>query len=387
MSARTRGGKRDLPAPPIAFHPGFERNRRGGASMSAPMRSTVITPPCPEYPPALAALPASERPTLFLRGRLPQAPGVAVVGARQASDAGQRFARLLAAELARRGIVVWSGGAVGIDAAAHEGALEAGGPTVVVAGGGLDWPYPREHEPLFDRVLRSGGALLARVPDGVRPMPSGFIQRNVILAALTEATVVVEASLKSGARSAAAAARRLGKVLCVVPHAPWDAGGAGCALELARGARAIVDVDDVLAALREGPVPTLKRPARGAAKRAAAQPDALVLPHVLAQDAHAQDTRAQDAHAQDTHAQETHAQDASVQDAPAQTMSAVLAAPLDEACGVVLAALTHQPTHVDEVCERAGLSFQAASLALLTLTLHAVVVEGPAGFFRRATRP
>ena len=336
------------------------------------MQSTAITPTSPEYPAALAALPANDRPTLYLRGRLPQARGVAVVGARQASEAGQRFARLLAAELARRGIAVWSGGALGIDAAAHEGALEAGGATVVVAGGGLDWPYPREHEPLFDRVLRSGGALLARVPDGVRPMPPGFIQRNVILAALTDATVVVEASVKSGARSAAAAARRLGKVLCVVPHAPWDEGGAGCALELARGARAIVDVDDVLAALRAGPAPTLKRAARPAAKRAGGGPDALTLPHVLAQD-----TRAEDAPAQDTR----------VHDAPAQTMSAVLAAPLDEVCEIALAALTHQPTHVDEVCERSGLSFQVASLALLTLTLHAVVVEGPAGFFRQATRP
>lgn len=364
MSARARGGKRTFSK--------FARNRRGRASMSAPMQSTVITPRCPEYPAALAALPTNDRPTLYLRGRLPQGGGVAVVGARQASEAGQRFARLLAAELARRGIAVWSGGALGIDAAAHEGALEAGGATVVVAGGGLDWPYPREHEPLFDRVLRSGGALLARVPDGVRPMPPGFIQRNVILAALTDATVVVEASVKSGARSAAAAARRLGKVLCVVPHAPWDEGGAGCALELARGARAIVDVDDVLAALRAGPAPTLKRAARPAAKRAGGGPDALTLPHVLAHD-----TRAEDAPAQDTR----------VHDAPAQTMSAVLAAPLDEACGLALAALTEHPTHVDEVCERSGLSFQAASLALLTLTLHAVVVEGPAGFFRQATRP
>jgi DNA processing protein len=327
------------------------------------MRSTAIPPHSPDYPTALAALPESERPTLFLRGRLPEARGVAVVGARQASDAGQRFARELAADLARLGVAVWSGGAVGIDAAAHEGALEAGGCTVVVAGGGLDWPYPREHEPLFDRVLEAGGALVARVPDRVRPMPLGFIQRNVILAAFTDATVVVEASLKSGARSAAAAARRLGKVLCVVPHAPWDERGAGCAEELTLGARAITGAGDVLGALRAGPAEVVRRTARAAVKRALARQATLALPLV--------------------HAPGAPARSAPARDAP----DAVLTAPLGEACEIALAALSDHPAHVDEICERAGLSFPAATLALLTLTLHAVVVEGPAGFFRRATPP
>src|SRR6185503_16237641 len=124
-------------------------------------------------------------------------------------------------------------------AAAHEAALAVGGTTVVVSGSGLDRPYPREHTALFARVLEQGGALLARVPDATPPTPPGFLRRNELLAALTVATVVIEAGLKSGARSTAAAARRLGRPLCAVPHAPWDALGAGCALELARGARAV----------------------------------------------------------------------------------------------------------------------------------------------------
>ncbi len=143
--------------------------------------------------------------------------------------------RDLAAEGSRSGRAARSG----IDAAAHEAALACGAPTVVVMGGGLGRPYPKEHALLFERVVTSGGALLARVPDLVPPMPAGFLLRNELLAALCSATVSDQAGLQSGARSTAAAARRLGRPLCVVPQAPWDEHGRGCALELALGARAV----------------------------------------------------------------------------------------------------------------------------------------------------
>src|SRR5205814_3385689 len=105
---------------------------------------------------------------------------------------------------------------------------------------------------LFDRVLASGGALLARVPDAAPPTPPGFFLRNELLAALSSVTVVVQAGLASGARNTAAAARRLGRPLCVVPHPPWDERGAGCALELARGgARAIVSAAEVIASISQ----------------------------------------------------------------------------------------------------------------------------------------
>jgi DNA processing protein len=313
------------------------------------MGSTPIDPGDPAYPAALTSLTAP--PVLYLRGALPIAPGVTVVGTRSPSTAARDFTRALAGDLSRAGFAIWSGGALGIDAAAHEGALDAGGPTIVVAGGGLDHPYPKEHIPLFNRVLAGGGALLARAPDDTNPTRPGFFLRNQLLAALTVGTVVIEAGIKSGARNTAAAARRLGRPLCVVPHPPWEPRGAGCALELARGACAITGARDVIAAivstgfeLPRRPTVDRTRVARpGGGEKAAAAARA----------------------------------------APTE-----LAEPrLDEGERTVLSAIGEAPTHIDEVCERTGLTPKAIAASLLTLTLRAVVVEGPAGFFRRVPRP
>ncbi len=227
------------------------------------MTSTPIIPGHASYPSALLTLdgPGRPGPTLYVRGRLPAGPGVAVVGTRRPSEAACAFTRTLVAALVAEGLAIWSGGAAGIDGAAHEAALDAGGVTVIVAGGGLDRPYPPQHRELFGRVVERGGALVARVPDGTRPMAPWFLQRNEVLAALTAATVVIEAGLASGARSTAAAARRLGRPLCVVPHPPWDERGQGCAHELARGALAIYSAADVMAALGR-PAPPPRVPAR-----------------------------------------------------------------------------------------------------------------------------
>jgi DNA processing protein len=300
--------------------------------------SITLPPGHPSYPPALALL--DRPPVLHVRGRLPEGPGVAIVGTRQPCGEAVAFTRALAAALVGEGLAVWSGGAVGIDAAAHEGALGAGGVTVVVMGGGLDRPYPAEHGALFDRVLAEGGALVARVPDETPPRPPGFLQRNEVLAAATRATVVVEAGLKSGARSTAAAARRLGRTLCVVPHAPWDERGAGCAQELSWGAVAVASARDVLAALGRSPPPPRRRGRKDRAPPSATLP----LPPVTG-----------------------------------------LGATGTE--GAILANLDDNPRHFDDLCERTGLPAQAVTGALLTLTLGAVVVEGPAGFFRRSSSP
>jgi DNA processing protein len=163
------------------------------------------------WPPSLERLRA---PPHFLRvkGELPS-PGdraVAVVGSRAPDAAGAALARRLGAALARAGAWVVSGGAVGIDAAAHRGALEAGGRTVVVLGGGLDHLYPAAHRALFARVVEAGGALVAEVEDDVRPAPFRFVERNRIVAALADATVVVRAGARSGALLTAERARELG---------------------------------------------------------------------------------------------------------------------------------------------------------------------------------
>jgi DNA processing protein len=308
------------------------------------VKTQALPPNDAGYPPQLLALSAA--PTLYVRGALPKAPGVAIVGTRDATEGACAFARALAAGLAAEGFAIWSGGARGIDRAAHEAALAHGASTVVVLGGGLDVPYPPEHAPLFDRVLEAGGALVARVPDLVKPSIPGFHARNVVLAAMTEATVVVQAGLSSGARSTASAARKLGRPLCVVPGAPWDPRGAGCALELSRseGAVAVSSVADVLAVLgRRAP-----RPRAAGAKgrgRPRGEPPRSIGPV----------------------------------DGAARLQA------LDPTERRILDALTAEPVHLDVVCERTSLPAAAVAAALLTLTLEAVVVEGPAGSFRRAS--
>jgi DNA processing protein len=314
--------------------------------------TTVLKPGDAGYPPLLRDLaPVGEGgepgppPQLFVRGHIPDKPAITVVGTRKASDAAKAFARDLVADLVKSGFCIWSGGAVGIDAVAHEAAMDAGGETVVVMGGGLGRQYPPENAPLFERAIKTGGALVSRVLDDVPPLPVLFLQRNHVLAAAARATVVIQAGHQSGARSTAAAARRIGRVLCAVPHAPWDARGAGCALELALGARAITCAADVLRALGE-PVERKKK------TRPKARAPASTLALALSSE-HEVGSRAE-------------------------------LSPDERA---VLRVLSELPVHVDEVCEAAGLPPSRVVGLLLTLTLQAVVVEGPAGFYRRARRP
>ncbi|WP_438014047.1 DNA-processing protein DprA [Sorangium sp. So ce315] len=367
------------------------------------MASIEILPSDPSYPAPLWALVTESEaapPTLYLRGALPSRPGIAIVGTRAASDEALRFTRALAAELGEAGYAIWSGGARGVDAAAHEGALAARAPTVVVGGGGHAHPYPREHAPLFDRVLAAGGALLARVPDDTPPLPALFLQRNAVLAALTLATVVVEAGIESGARSAAAAARRLGRHLCVVPHAPWSPRGVGCALELVGGARPVTRAADVIDVLG-GPAPPPRRRARRSPRNSSPAAGTLPLPDA-AFAARGAAPAGEGARARAAGA-EARAGSAGAREGSAKARAGNAGAETrDEGAGAraktaeiiaetaeeraVLDALDACPAHVDEVCERTGLPPRRAVEALLTLTLQAVVVEGPAGLFRRALR-
>jgi DNA processing protein len=168
---------------------------------------------------------------LFVAGPVPPgaATSVAVVGGRRASPLRRAAARSIGGGLARAGWCVVSGGAVGVDAAAHAGALDAGGRTVVVLGCGLDVPYPRANTGLFARVRDTGGTLTSEHPPATQPRAAHFLPRNRLIAALSAAVVVVEAAEDSGSLSTARAAgsRGLGHVL-VLPGAPWDPGAAGC---------------------------------------------------------------------------------------------------------------------------------------------------------------
>lgn len=188
---------------------------------------------------------------------------VAVIGGRRASPLRRAAARELAATLATAGCPVVSGGAAGVDTAAHQGALAAGGHTVAVLGCGLDVVYPRGNATLLAR-LRTAGTLLGELPPGTPPRPNHFIPRNRLIAALTVAVVVVEARTRSGSLSTAraAATRGSGRVLAV-PGAPWDEGAAGCNDLIRDGATLIRGASDVLAELRL-PDPVQTTPAAAA---------------------------------------------------------------------------------------------------------------------------
>ena len=188
---------------------------------------------------------------LFLRGELPRGPAVAIVGTRHPSNAYARFAHELARELAEAGVAVLSGGAKGIDTEAHRGALAAGGVTVVVAPAGFERPYPEKNAELFRQIVGAGGAYLS-LPEPNCPATRGiFFARNACLVALAHLVVVVESPIRSGARNAAACARRLGRPLFVVPAAPWHGNGRGCLAELRLGAKVLLSVKDLLRALRD----------------------------------------------------------------------------------------------------------------------------------------
>jgi DNA processing protein len=183
---------------------------------------------------------------LACRGIMPELTGaIAIVGTRACDPLARDFTRRLARELAGAGLVVVSGGALGIDTAAHEGALEGGGRTIAVLPSGLDDPYPPRNRHLFADIARSG-CLVSEHPEPIDPIPGRFIERNRIIAALARVVVVVQAPFESGAMSTAAFAQRLKRPILGVPHAPWDLRGQGCLKLVAEGAGICRTSKDVL---------------------------------------------------------------------------------------------------------------------------------------------
>lgn len=173
-----------------------------------------------EIPPRLARV-RPIPPALFVRGdaTLLARPAVAIVGARDASPGPTAWAARIAAVAARAGLLVVSGGARGIDAAAHRATLDAGEPTVVYLGVQADRIYPRFHRRLFERVLAQGGALVSEHPPLVTAFPAGHSARNRFIAAQADVVIVVEAGPGSGSLGTAAFARRLGIPVLVPPAA------------------------------------------------------------------------------------------------------------------------------------------------------------------------
>ena len=171
----------------------------------------------------------------------------AIVGSRASTAYGERVATGLAEGLAAQGVGIVSGGAYGIDAAAHRGALAVGGRTVVLLAGGVDRPYPQGNARLIEVALASGGAAVSESPPGAAPLRSRFLQRNRLIAALGSATVVVEAAWRSGALSTAHHAAALLRPLGAVPGPVTSVASAGCHRLLREGAAVCVtDTSEVL---------------------------------------------------------------------------------------------------------------------------------------------
>ncbi|MFF4350861.1 DNA-processing protein DprA [Streptomyces sp. NPDC001530] len=247
VARRLVGGGKMLPGVSVQRWEGL----RGRASRARPERDLAeardagvryICPGDPEWPAQLDDLGDARPIGLWVRGhpslRIWALRSVAVVGARACTEYGAHMAATLGAGLAERGWVVVSGGAYGVDGAAHRGALGAGGATVAVLACGVDRPYPRGHTELITRIAEQG-LVVGELPPGDHPTPSRFILRNRVIAALTRGTVVVEAAYRSGALVTARAAQRLGRFTMGVPG-PVTSGLSAGVHELLRGDATLV---------------------------------------------------------------------------------------------------------------------------------------------------
>ncbi len=209
----------------------------------------IVCPKEPEWPTQLDDLGDARPVALWVRGtadlRFACLRSVAVIGSRAATAYGTLVATELAADLADRSMTVISGGAYGIDAAAHRGALAAGGSTIAVLASGLAFGYPRGHAELF-RAIAETGVLVSESPPDRAPTRPGFLVRNRLIAALGRGAVVVEAALRSGALNTAKHARELNRPVMAVPGPVTSVQSAGCH-DLIRntGAACVTGADDV----------------------------------------------------------------------------------------------------------------------------------------------
>ena len=314
-----------------------------------------------DYPGRVRAL-DTPPPRITIAGSLQAACVVAIVGSRDATPEAEAFAESLAGRVVGAGAVVVSGGAVGIDAAGHRGALAASGRTWCVAPTGSLVTFPSVHADLFATILARGGTMIWPFESDRNTHPANFFVRNSVLAALADVLVVVQAGAPSGALNAASHARKLGRPVWAVAAPPWESRFTGCLSEIDRGARVLTSIDAFLVAVGLARPPKARRAASGA------RPDVPALPGVdLSPDSSGGSAAPL-------------AADAEAQLEPAEWT------PDDPETRALLEATSTEAKHVDEIAAIARVCTGAAQTALLTLALENVVVEGPEGFYRRVNQ-
>ncbi len=260
---------------------------------------------------------------------------LAIVGSRHPTPQGEENAREFAAALSRQGWLVVSGLALGIDAAAHEGAMLGSTGTVAVLGSGTDQPYPASHRALAARIVASGGMLLSEYAPGTPALAENFPRRNRIIAGLTLGTLVVEAALRSGSLITARLASEAGREVFAIPGSIHSPQSKGCHQLIKQGAKLVEVAADILEEL-SSPGRTPMVPAMALEAASGAQPD--------------------------------------------------FASGADEGPDPVLRALGHDPATLDALIARTGWPTQDLSARLLELELQGQVARLPGGLYQRRAR-
>lgn len=290
----------------------------------------LICPDDPRYPPLLRDLPD---PPLLLyvlgNAELLADPQLAIVGSRNPTPPGRDNAVAFANALAESGLTITSGLALGIDAAAHEGALLGKGPTIAVAGTGVDRVYPASHRELAHRIVAGGGALISEFALGTPPLKHQFPQRNRIISGLSLGTLVVEAALSSGSLITARQALEQGREVFAIPGSIHNPMAKGCHQLIRQGAKLVETARDVLEELGALIPLTLTAPAS------------------------------------------------------AETVNPIERDGLDPEQLQLLAEMGFDPVSPDELIARTGFSAEAVAGMLLTLELNSVISAVPGGYLRR----
>ena len=335
------------------------------------IQARPIFPSADSWPVQIGA--ALELPILYVRGKLSAAePRLAVVGARHVDAYGLALTRFWAGESARKGIAIVSGGARGVDSQAHRAALDVGGTTLAVLGTGIDRVYPPENAALFERIVEGGGALISQFPLGTPPLQRNFIQRNALIAALSEATIVTRAGPDSGALTTARAARQLGRSVFALPGDLTSSLSWGAQQLIESGlARPLSGLEPIGRLMNvEGPWPSFfpgkaSSPSKPCQAALSAHRHAKVVPELAC---HARPTRALLATAP----------------LPKPAPPAPLP-PLEEKILNVFNGLTAIPRQFDELLSESELDAAGLADALLRLELLGLCEERPGRFFRRAS--